>query len=544
MKDVLVIGHRNPDSDSICSAIGYAYLKNQLGEPAIAARAGALNAETQYILECFREPWPILIDDFYPRARDVMFESPESIGEDDTLWQLGRVMSQAGLKSVPVLDENRHLLGVVSIGDLAKHFFDELVSLNFSQTGTKFSAVAQVLSAEVLAGQELLSKTLEGRLKIAGSSLKVIQKAFAKGDIAVVGDREDVHELLVELQVSAIILTSSSEVDPEIIQRATQENIIILRCSHDTYTCARLLNQSLPVKSIMQKEVISFSPDDLLEEVKEKITQTRFRNYPVVKKGKFLGMISRSALILREPQKVILVDHNERSQAVEGIEYTKIVEIVDHHRLGGLQTNEPIFIRQEPVGCTATIIANMFWHREIEIPENIAGILLSAILSDTVLFKSPTCTEKDRVTAEKLAVISKLDAQQHGMNLLKAGANLSRQTPSEILHQDLKEFQLGKYRISVSQVYVMDLEELKQCKLDLEKELKILQEKENYDFSLLMVTDIIQENTELLVSGSHQFLIEHAFETTADHGIYHLPGVMSRKKQLIPPLGAAVQELS
>lgn len=544
MKKTYVIGHRNPDTDSICSAIGYAYLKNQLGEPAIAARAGSLNAETQYVLSCFDEPWPELIDDFYPRAKDIMIETPYSVSEEDTLWQLGQIMKSANIKSIPVLGENKKLLGVVSIGDLAKRFFDELASLNFSQTGTTFHAVAKVLEAEVLAGQRNLKNTLEGRMKVAGSSLKVIRTAFAKGDIAVVGDRADVHELCIGLEVSAIILTSSSEVEADVVKRAEEKGIIILRCTQDTYTCARLLNQSIPIKTVMQKEIITFSPEDLFEEVKEHISKTLYRNYPVVEKGKFLGMINRGALVLREPQEVILVDHNERSQAAEGIEYAKIIEIVDHHRLGGLQTNEPIFIRQEPVGCTATIIANMYWHRNIEIPSNIAGLLLSAILSDTVLFKSPTCTEKDRQTADRLSEISGLDIQEHGMALLKAGSSLKRLEPAEIIHQDLKEFHIGKYRVSVSQVFITDLNEIVKLKSSLENELNNLRTKEGYDLSLLMVTDIIKENTDLLIDGNLGYVVEHAFDVKSEDGVYHLPGVLSRKKQMIPPLSIAVQELS
>ena len=545
MKPIIVIGHRNPDSDSICSAIGYAHLKNTLGEKAIAGRAGSLNAETQYILDYFQEPWPELIDDFYPRASDVMVDTPVGVLATDSLWKLGKVMHEAHLKSIPVLDQDQKLLGVVSVGDLAKRFFDEMQTLDFSQTGTTFSAVAEVLNGEVLCGKNRLQQTLEGRMKVAGSSLETIKTAFAAGDIVLVGDRPDVHELSIELKVSAIILTSSGgELSPGFVEKAEAAGIIVMRCPYDTYTCARLLNQSIPVSAVMQHSVISFSPDDLLDDVKETIRHTHFRNYPVVEKSKIVGMINRNSLILSEPQPVILVDHNERSQAVEGIEFARVIEIVDHHRLGGLQTNEPIFIRQEPVGCTATIIANMYWHRNIAIPKNIAGILLSAILSDTVLFKSPTSTEKDRVTAEQLAVIAELNMQEHGMALLKAGSSLNRQSPADTIRQDLKEFKLGNLRVSISQVYVMDSGELA-SKIDpLQKELESLRVQEGYDLALLMVTDILLESTELLATGSPLKLINYAFEIEPQaSGTYHLPGVLSRKKQMIPPLGRAAQEL-
>ena len=543
MKKTYVIGHRNPDTDSICSAIGYSYLKNALGESTIPARAGVVSPETQYILNYFEEPWPELVDDFYPRAKDVMVPLLSSVKEEDNLWKLGTIMKQSNVKSLAVLDSMEKLVGIVSIGDLAKHFFAELGSLDFSQTGTTFVSVREVLHAEVLSGVELLEQTLEGKLKVAGSSLETIRSAFSPKDIALVGDREDVHEVCLEIGVGAIILTSSSEIREDILKEAQGKGIVILRSSYDTYTSARLMNQSIPVCSVMHREPVTFSPEDLLEEVKKKISQTEFRNYPVTEKGKLIGMINRGSLILNEPQQVILVDHNERSQAVEGIEYTRIMEIIDHHRLGGLQTNEPIFIRQEPVGCTATIVASMYWHRDVEIPTKIAGLLVSAILSDTVLFKSPTCTEKDKEAAHKLAEIAGVDLQSHGMALLKAGSSLKNLSPDKIIHQDLKEFEIGSYRVSVSQVFVMDSNELPELKELLQKELDIIRSKEEYDLSLLMVTNILEESTDLLVTGNIPNLIEKAFDLTEKDGVYHLPGVLSRKKQMIPPLGIAVQEL-
>ncbi len=545
MKPIYVIGHRNPDTDSICSAIAYAHLKNQVGEHAKAARAGGLNAETRYILKYFNEPWPELVDDFYPRARDVMILPPETVRPEDTLWKLGQIISGANIKSIPVLAPDGSFAGIVSVGDLAKRFFAEMASLDFSQTGATFRSVLEVVNGKVLAGEQNLGSTLEGRLKIAGSSLEVIEKSFSPGDIVLVGDRYDVHELCIRIKVSAIILTGSGgNISQDSLAAAAAAGIVVIRCPYDTYTSARLLTQSIPVKAVMQKDVVAFSPNDLLQDVKERILDTHFRNYPVLEKNRLAGMINRNSLIMSEQQKVILVDHNERSQAVEGIEYAKITEIIDHHRLGGLSTNEPIFIQQEPVGCTATIIAGMYWNKNIYIPPKIAGLLLSAILSDTVLFKSPTTTSKDKSTAQKLATIAKLDIKEHGMQLLKEGADLSKQPPHEIIRQDMKEFQLGRYRISASQVYVMDNTQLPPLRADLEKVLGDLLRQENYNLSLLMVTNIMSGDTDLLAVGPAQRIIQHAFDLEPENNVYHLRGMLSRKKQLIPPLALAVQELS
>ncbi len=546
MKPIYVIGHRNPDTDSICSAIAYAHLKNQLGEYAKPARAGSLNAETQYVLNYFQQPWPELVDDFYPRARDVMIQFPAIVDPDDTLWKLGQTLSASKMKSTPVISGEGRFLGIVSIGDLAKRFLTDMSSLNFAETGATFRAVAEVVQGEVLCGSEILQNTLEGRLKVAGSSIGTIKNSFWPGDIVLVGDRDDVHELCIGIKVSAIILTGSGEgISDKNLARARSTGIIVMRCPYDTYTAARLLTQSIPVKAIMQTHIVSFAPNDLLQEVKTQILETNFRNYPVLEKDRLAGIINRSSLIMSEHQPVILVDHNERSQAVEGIEHTKILEIIDHHRLGGLSTNEPIFIQQEPVGCTATIIAGMYWSKNIYIPTKIAGLLLSAILSDTILFKSPTTTAKDKTVAQKLALLAKLDINEHGMNLLKEGADLNKQTPHDIIRQDMKEFQLGSYRIAASQVYVMDSSQLPPLVDTLSKELEALRLQENVDLALLMVTNIMEEHTDLLAAGQAQRIIQHAFDLEqSSKNIYHLKGMLSRKKQLIPPLGLAVQELS
>jgi len=268
---------------------------------------------------------------------------------------------------------------------------------------------------------------------------------------------------------------------------------------------------------------------------------SNFRNYPVVENGRLMGLVSRDQLMVPERERVILVDHNERGQAVEGIEEAKILEIIDHHRLGGIQTSEPIFTRQEPVGCTSTIIANMHWHRGIDIPSTIAGLLLSAIISDTVLFKSPTCTPYDKKTAEKLAAIAGVNIMEYGMAMLKAGSGIGDMSPMEIAKNDLKEFQIGDYRIIVSQISVMDTQEVLNLEHDLIESMNIICKKEGYDMSLVMVTDIINEGTHLLYAGSPKTLIGEAFKLPASGNSIYLPGVMSRKKQIIPPLSEAAK---
>lgn len=537
---IYVIGHRNPDTDSICSAIGYAHMKQAMGENAIAARTGKVNAETKFVLEKLGFEKPQLIMDLYPRVKDIMNSQVVTARTNDTLRDLGHIMKTHHVKSVSVVDEQQLLVGVVSVGDFSQLYFDELEMQNLSETGVDFAGILRVLEGKLICGEDLQRK-VAGRVHIAAGSSALIQKFINKNDIVLAGDRIDAQLACLECGIDCLVLTGNSEVVPEVKELAIKLGIIVIKVSLDTYTCARLINQSIPVEMIMQKKISSFKPSDLLSDIKNTVANTNFRLYPVVENGKVVGHINRDKLIVQDRTKVILVDHNERGQAVEGIEEAQIMEIIDHHRLGGLQTSEPIFIRHEPVGCTATIVANMHWHRNIEIPANIAGILLAAILSDTVLFKSPTSTTKDRETAEKLAKIAGLEIQEFGMSVLKAGASIKGMSAADIISNDIKEFQIGNYRIAIGQFSVMDSEEILEIQEQLRTDMDILRDKENYDMVLLMVTNIIEEGTHLIYVGQPVGLLSQAFGDSTQEGLLHLPGVMSRKKQVIPPLSEAVK---
>ena len=539
-KPTYVIGHRNPDTDSICSAIGYAHFQQVRGENAIAARAGKLNSETKFVLETLGFDKPQLVTDLYPRVKDIMQTEVITAGPADTLRDLGRIMRQYNVKSVPVVDEKRIMTGVVTVGDLANLYFDELQMQDLSQAGVDFVGVVKALEGVLVYGENLERK-VAGRVHIAAGSHKLIQKFVSEDDIVLVGDRKNAQLTSLDCGISCLIVTGNVEVDKEVIEKAMERGIIVITCPHDTYTSARLINQSIPLIMVMRKQVISFKPTDLVTDIKRIVADTNYRVYPVVENGKLVGAIHRDKLIVQERTKIILVDHNERGQAVEGIEEAQIIEIIDHHRLGGLQTSEPIFIRHEPVGCTATIVSNMYWHRNITIPKDIAGLLLAAILSDTVLFKSPTCTEKDRRTAARLAEIAELDLQEFGMSILKAGASIKGMTTADIIANDIKEFQIGDYRMTVGQISVMDAGEVLSIKEKLQQDMEIIRQKENYDMVLLMVTDILEEGTHLVYVGQPASLLTEAFGNDGLDGVLHLPGVMSRKKQIIPPMSEAAR---
>ena len=542
-KPIYIIGHRNPDTDSICSAIGYAHLKQALGENVVAARAGKVNAETKYALEYFHMQQPLLLSDLYPRVKDVLLDCKIVVKQHDTLRQLGEIMRDHDLRSVPVTDSKGILVGIVTVSDLAKRYFQELGMANLSDMRVRYRDIIAAIDAKVLV-DGIESDFIQGDVRIAAGSLKTIKAGIKENDIVLIGDRHDETSIdCVEQGISVLIITGNGRVSADVIEAAEARHMFVLSTPYDTYTTARLINQCVPVRRIMHENPVCFKPMDLLSDIKGTMEETHYRNYPVIENGRLVGLVSRDELTMPERDRVILVDHNERGQAVEGIEEAKIVEVIDHHRLGGIQTSEPIFTHAEPVGCTATIVANMHWQQDVDIPAPVAGLLLSAILSDTVLFKSPTCTPYDKKTAERLAEIACFDLKEYGMAMLKAGSGIGDMTPMEIAKNDSKEFQMGDYHLLISQISVMDTKEVLGLEPQLIEAMTTICEKEGFDMSLVMVTDILEEATYLLYAGSPKTLIGEAFKKDASGTHVYLPGVMSRKKQIVPPLSEAVKRI-
>lgn len=542
-KPIYIIGHRNPDTDSICSAIGYAHLKQALGENVVAARAGKVNAETKYALEYFHMQQPLLLSDLYPRVKDVLLDCKIVVKQHDTLRQLGEIMRDHDLRSVPVTDSKGILVGIVTVSDLAKRYFQELGMANLSDMRVRYRDIIAAIDAKVLV-DGIESDFIQGDVRIAAGSLKTIKAGIKENDIVLIGDRHDETIIdCVEQGISVLIITGNGRVSADVIEAAEARHMFVLSTPYDTYTTARLINQCVPVRRIMHENPVCFKPMDLLSDIKGTMEETHYRNYPVIENGRLVGFVSRDELTMPERDRVILVDHNERGQAVEGIEEAKIVEVIDHHRLGGIQTSEPIFTHAEPVGCTATIVANMHWQQDVDIPAPVAGLLLSAILSDTVLFKSPTCTPYDKKTAERLAEIAGVDLKEYGMAMLKAGSGIGDMTPMEIAKNDSKEFQMGDYHLLISQISVMDTKEVLGLEPQLIEAMTTICEKEGFDMSLVMVTDILEEATYLLYAGSPKTLIGEAFKKDASGTHVYLPGVMSRKKQIVPQLSEAVKRI-
>lgn len=537
---ILIIGHRNPDTDSICSALAYAHLKQAMGETAFAARAGKINPETKFVLEHFGIQPPPLVTDLYPRVSAVMQDVKETVSPSTTLRELGAIMKNANIKSIAVVEGNA-MIGIVSVSDLAQRYFEELQILDLSKAGVSYAGLLRSLDGKLMCGENL-ERQVKGKVRIAAARTSTMLNFVEPDDIVLVGDRETAQAACIKQGISCLIVTGNSEISDSVLAAAKANDTVVIQSPYDTYSSARLVNQSIPVRVVMQQKVISFTSKDLLADIRQVIINTNYRNYPVIDHGRLVGMINRDRLIVPEKTKVILVDHNEQSQAVEGIEEAQIVEIIDHHRLGGLETSEPIYIRHEPVGCTATIIASMHWRRGIEIPPQIAGLMLSAIISDTFLFRSPTATARDKETAEKLAKIAGVPLEEFGMAVLRAGSQLDSLSPMEIVQTDLKEFQIGEYRVSISQISALDPAAVLKRRAELQTALEEERKREGYDISALMVTDILNEATSLVFAGQPATIVTAAFGQPDDNGVVYLPGVLSRKKQVVPPMVEAARE--
>lgn len=535
-RPIMVIGHLNPDTDSICSAIAYAYLKKQMGINAIAARAGKINPETQFVLEYFEIEEPQLVSDVCPRVEDVEIKKTPSVLPEATLREVGRLLSEEHLRAIPVVEEDGKLAGMVAVKDIAMRYYDEMSIQDMQEVDISYKSIIKVLDGTIYVGD--LNKIFNGRIKIGASKPETLGVSLTSADLVIVGDRIDAQIAALEAGAEALVLTRDTEITEEVLNLAKKSGALVISTPFDTYTATRLINQSVPVKALMTSQnLVSFVPSDLLSEARVTVKETDYILYPILENGKYVGTVTSEGVMYPSRQDLILVDHNERSQMVMGNEEANIVEIIDHHRFGGLITKSPIFIRQEPVGCTATIITNLYESYGVEIPKKIAGLLLSAVISDTLLFRSPTSTDVDRKVVEKLVKVAEVDdLEKYAMELLRHGTVIDTMSAAELVRNDIKEFDLGDYKVGVAQINIMDREYAKSKYTDITKALEELQEADGYDLALILVTDILGQNSDLIAVGKPQNLVEQAFGKRNDEGYFFLPGCLSRKKQVIPIL--------
>lgn len=565
-KEVYVFGHKNPDTDSICSAIGYAYLKNQIAsrigdesaslsafvcaqeQPGntvyLARRAGQLGPETEYVLKRFNTPAPKYINDVRAQVGDIDIRKVEGVSETISLKQAWTIMRTVNIATLPILNKDKTLKGLITIGDIARSYMAVYDNTILAKSATPYTNILDALDGEIIVGSPE-GRVTTGKVAIAAANPQLIREHIEPGDAIILGNRYETQLCAIEQHASLLIVCEGSPVSRTIRKIAENNGCSIISTHYDTYTVARLINQSVPISYFMKEDdLITFKTTDFIADIKGTMLKKRHRDFPVLTRNhKFAGMISRRSLINMPQKRIILVDHNELDQAVDGILDAEVVEIVDHHKLGTVETMRPIVVRNQPVGCTATIIYQMFVENCIDIPQNIAGLLCGAIISDTLLYRSPTCTAADREAAGALADIAGIKAEELAREMFAAGSNLHSKSEEEIFYQDFKRFTAGSATFGVGQIMSMTQNELDEIKERMIPYMHKAKKNHGVDMVFFMLTNIIDESTQLLYSDNQAMEIaENSFMVTARDNELYLPGVVSRKKQLIPRLMATLQQ--
>ncbi|KXU47015.1 MAG: putative manganese-dependent inorganic diphosphatase [Coprobacillus cateniformis] len=546
MKDIVFVsGHKNPDSDSICSAIAYADFLFKIGRyNAVPVRLGEINKETEYILKRFHLEIPVLLKTVKQKVEDLDYDKVTVFSKELTLKTAWSLMKQQNLKSAPVSDDHNQLLGLLSTSNIIEGYMDEWDSQILKAANTPIENVIDTLDASILYLDKQL-KTIKGEVHIAAMTGEEAMKRVNENDVVIVGgDRDEAVEHLIKAKVSLIILTGSLAISKKLLDKCEAEHISVISTPFNTFMASQQIIQAIPVEYVMQKGgLMTFSTDDTVDYVKEVMSETRFRSYPVLDfMGRVVGSISRFQVLNGMKKKVVQVDHNERSQAIDGIEEAEILEIVDHHRVADIQTIGPVLFRSEPVGCTATIVAKCYKEHGLEIPSDMAGIMLGAIISDTLLFKSPTCTPTDTKIARELAQIAGVDIQEFGMEMFKAGTSLAGKTVEEIFNQDYKKFTFGDLSAGVAQVNTMDIEGFAPYKAEMLAYMDQVARENHMEFTMLLLTDVINATSEVFVAGPRPDYVANAFKVELVDQQASLPGVISRKKQVVPVITEALTQ--
>lgn len=544
---IFVIGHKNPDTDSICSAIAYADIKNRTSQKVkyVAKRAGQINEETEYVLNRFGMQPPGYLSNIGTQVKDMDIRMSPEADKSMSLKNAWDLMMEKSIVSLPIRDREGQLEGLITIGDIAKTYMDTTDSYLLSRAKTQYKRIAETIGGTVIEGNEH-GYFVNGKVMVGTANPEMLKAYVEEDDLIIMGDREEDHLQAIAQNVSCIIVGMGIEVTEKVIKLAHERQIIIIRSPYDTFTIARLINQSIPVKYIMKTDnLVTFSTEDFTDDIQNEMIKHRHRAFPVInKKGKCIGTISRRNFLDMHKKKVALVDHNEKDQAVDNIEKAEIMEIIDHHKLGSLETMTPISFRNQPVGCTATILYEMYGEQKLEISPTIAGLLCAAIISDTLMFRSPTCTSIDRAAAEKLSEICGVEIEEFAIDMFSAGSDMSSRTPKEIFNQDKKKFQVGDHGFMVSQINSMNAIELEEIK---EKLIPYLEEKFDglgVEMCYVMLTNIVKEDTELLCFGEKaREVILSAFQLPSDMEDIVLKGLVSRKKQLIPSIVTVLQQM-
>ena len=538
-KEVYVLGHRNPDTDSICSAIAYADVKNKEndGNHYVAARAGQISSETSYVLQRFGMRQPTYVNNIGTRVRDMEIRKIPGINEGISMKKAWSMMAEMNAVTLPIVDANNVLDGIITINDIATSYMENQDSTMIAKAKTPYCNILETLEAKMLVGDP--DAVFEhGNVVIAVANPDVMENYIEKDDMVITGNRYESQLSAIESGAGCILVCLGAEVSRSIQKLARDNNCAVLTTPLDTYTVAHRISQCMPVKAFMRtKDLVTFTPSDYTDAIKDTMQNTRIRDFPVIdKNGKYVGMISRRNLLGIRKRSVILVDHNERSQAVENIENAEILEIIDHHRIGSLETMAPVYFRNEPVGSTATIISEMYQERGLMPPAKLAGLIAAAIVADTVMFKSPTSTAVDRRMADRMARIANISLEELGQTIFSA--SISDDKPADVLlFTDFKDFHIADHDFGVSQITCVDSNRMMQRKDEFLSVMRKTMEERGYTLMILMLTDVLLEGTHLLYLGDEDIITQAFGVQLKDHTCF-LPGVVSRKKQVIPSLTA------
>ena len=544
---VVVIGHRNPDTDSICSAIAYAELKNKTSDLVCEARrAGKMNQETEFVLKKFGVTPPRMCTDVNPKIRDVDYREMPGIPGSTSLRKAWSIMRDSRVDTLPVTNADNELEGLITVKDIATANMDVFDTGVLAKSSTTYKNILETLGATMVVGDENAVCT-SGHIKIGTATPEMLENSVEKGDIVILTNRYESQLCAIEKEAALLIICNGAKVGHTIQRIAEEMGVAIMTAPCDTYAAGKLMSQCAPISYYMTRDdIVKFTLVTPVADVTRVMAKVRHRYFPILNEdGKYCGMISRRNIINLRKRRIILVDHNEATQAVEGFDQAEILEIIDHHRIGNLETDGPVYFRNQPVGCTATIVTQMYDENGVTIEPKTAGLLLAAILSDTLVFRSPTCTPIDVATARRLAKIAGVDIDEFALEMFEAGENLAGKTPEEVFLQDFKVFMCGDVRFGVAQGSYMTRKNLKAAEKLLKPYLPEAMNKQNVEDLYMLLTDVPKEESVVICTGRHAAeMLRSGFEMEPDaDDSWTLPGVVSRKKQFIPALMSAYQEL-
>lgn len=533
MKETVIFGHKLPDADSVCSAISLAYLKNALGVKASPRVLGDINAETKFVLDYFHIKEPRYLNDVKLQIGDIDYEKDIYCDRHESLYNTISYMRKNHLSSIPIVDEKKKFLGLLSMKDIT----NELISWDYDVINTSFDNILNTLEAEVVLK---FDEEITGNVMVASfrSTSFINNIELDNNSILIVGDRHSIIEYAVEAGVKMLIVTGSNDIKPEHVEIARKNHVNIIKTFLRTFNVVKVVGMCNYAETLMcENNIVYVQEKDYIHDFSEMTNKLRYKVFPVLDQNKTcLGVIQLADLVNKHRKKVILVDHNEREQSVDGLEEAEIIEIVDHHKIGTIGTSQPINFRNMTVGCTCSIIYLLFKENKVEIPKDIAGLMLSAIISDTLLFRSPTATELDKEIAFNLSQIAEVDIDKYGLEMLKGGSSLKGKTVEDFLFTDLKTYAFEHTKCGVAQINTLNIEEIDVKKEKLCKLIEDTTKKENYHTILLLATDVIEGGSYIYYNKSSEELIANAFKLKDIHQGYFLPKVVSRKKQVMPAI--------